>query len=245
MKTITLKNGDEIPLLGLGTWKSTTGEVYAAIREAIRIGFRHIDCAAIYANEKEIGQALHHAMEKGDVTRKELWITSKLWNSSHKKEQVMPALQKTLNDLQLDYLDLYLVHWPVVLKDGIGFPTSGADFLTLDEVPITETWGAMEACVDDHKTRHIGVSNFSIKKIDTLLQTARIAPEMNQVEMHPLLPQNELIEYCKGKNIPLTAYSPLGSPDRAAIIKQEDEPNLLAHPVIKEIAARPRSYHER
>ncbi len=236
MKTIQFKNRGEMPLLGLGTWKSDTGEIYEAIRESIRIGFRHIDCAAIYANEKEIGQALHDAVEEGDVTREELWITSKLWNNSHKKEQVMLPLQKTLNDLQLDYLDLYLIHWPVVLKEGIGFPASGADFYTLDDVPTVETWQAMEACVDAQKTRHIGVSNFSIKKIDTLLQTARIAPEMNQVEMHPLLAQNKLVAYCQSQGIPLTAYSPLGSPDRAAIIKQENEPSLLEHPVIKEIA---------
>ncbi len=236
MKTITFKNGDKMPLLGLGTWKSETGEVYDAVRQAIRIGFRHIDCAAIYANEKEIGQAFHDAFSDGDVQREDLWITSKLWNSSHKKGQVMPAFQKTLDDLQLEYLDLYLVHWPVVLKDGVSFPTSGADFLTLDEVPITETWQAMEACVDTQKTHHIGVSNFSIKKIGTLLQTARIVPEMNQVEMHPLLQQNELLDYCKSHSIPLTAYSPLGSPDRADSIKQDNEPGMLDHPVIVNIA---------
>ena len=110
MKKLTFKNGDTMPILGLGTWKSKPGEVYSAVREAIKVGFRHIDCAFIYMNEKEIGQALADAFSEGDVKREDLWIPSKLWNNSHAMDAVIPTLRKTLADLQLDYLDLYLVH---------------------------------------------------------------------------------------------------------------------------------------
>ncbi len=108
MQILTFLDGDTMPILGLGTWKSGKGEVYVAIREAIRIGYRHFDCATIYANENEIGQALHDAMHDGDVKREELWVTSKLWNDSHAKDAVVPAIKRTLSSLRLDYLDLFL-----------------------------------------------------------------------------------------------------------------------------------------
>ena len=133
MKTYKFKNGDQMPALGLGTWKSNPGEVYDAVREAIKVGYRHIDCAHIYGNEAEIGQAFSDAFKTGEVKREDLWITSKLWNSSHLKNDVRPALETTLKNLQLDYLDLYLIHWPVALKPGTEFPDSSDRFLSLDE----------------------------------------------------------------------------------------------------------------
>lgn len=236
MKTLTFKNGDKIPVLGLGTWKSEPGEVKKAVLAAIKAGYRHIDCAPVYGNESEVGEALTEAFDTGLVKREDMWITSKLWNSNHKEEQVIPALKKTLADLKLDYLDLYLIHWPVAFKAGVSFPEGSEDFYTLKEVPLTETWKGMEATVKAGLAKHIGVSNFNKERVHFLLENSKIAPEMNQVEMHPFLPQQELVDFCQLNKIHLTAYSPLGSGDRSEQMKKDNEPILFDHPVIKEIA---------
>ena len=225
-----------MPILGLGTWKSKPGEIYNAVREAIKIGYRHIDCAAIYGNEKEIGQALTDIIKDGEINRKDLWITSKLWNNAHQKDRVPEALQKTLKDLCLDYLDLYLIHWPVPLKPQVTYPRQGSDFFSPDELPLSETWAAMESCVSNGTVKHIGTSNFNMKKLGGLLETAAIRPELNQIELHPFLQQNDMRTYCKKSDILLTAYAPLGSGDRPATMKGKNEQSLLANPVILKIA---------
>lgn len=238
MKTLTFKNGDEMPMIGLGTWKSSPGEVYEAVKAAIKTGYRHIDCALIYGNEAEVGQALADCYKDGIVTREDMWITSKLWNDSHAPEDVLPGIKQTLADLRLDYLDLYLMHWPVAIKRGEGFPLSKEKLISLDDLPVETTWQAMEGLIKQGLARHIGVSNFSITKLKGLLQNAEISPEMNQVELHPYLQQTDLLEFGKANGIFLTGYSPLGSSDRPDSLKAADEPVLLEDPTIAAIAER-------
>lgn len=236
MRTTTFANGDRMPLLGLGTWKAAPGEVGAAVREAIRLGYRHIDCASVYGNEPEVGAAIAGAIADGEVRREELWITSKLWSNAHGQANVEPALRRTLADLALEWLDLYLVHWPVSIKPGVAFPTSAAELLPPGAVPLADTWAGMEAVLELGLTRHIGVSNISIRKLHDLLTSARHRPEVNQVERHPLLQQRELLAACAAAGVHITAYSPLGSGDRPAALKAADEPVLLDNPVIGAIA---------
>ncbi len=236
MKTLSFNNDDEMPMIGLGTWKSQPGEVHDAVLTALKTGYRHIDCAPIYGNEAEVGQAIQQAIRDGVLKREALWVTSKLWNDAHRQADVIPALKKTLSDLQLDYLDLFLIHWPVALKQGVMFPDGPDDFLSLEEVPVSETWAGMEAAVDEGLARHIGVSNFKLERVRQLVEQARIKPEMNQVELHPHLPQERLVKGCQGIGVHLTAYSPLGSKDRSSAIKKADEPSLLEHPAIRRVA---------
>jgi alcohol dehydrogenase (NADP+) len=234
MNQLTFRNGDKIDAIGLGTWKSEPGDVYKAVREAIKIGYRHIDCAWIYQNEAEIGQAFKDAFADGDVKREELFITSKLWNTFHHPDDVESNIQETLKNLQLDYLDLYLMHWPVAMKKGVGFPESADDFVSLEEIPLIDTWQAMEQLKAKGLTNHIGVSNFNIPKIQGLIDAGGSVPEMNQVESHPLLAQKELLEFCKKHQILYTAYSPLGSRDRQG--QSGNEPDMFELAVVKAIA---------
>lgn len=237
MKNLIFQNGDQMPTFGLGTWKSPPNEAYEAVLEAIKAGYRHIDCAHIYKNEKEIGEAFAKAFKDGWVKREELWITSKLWNDCHEEHHVLPALEQSLKDLQLDYLDLYLIHWPVAVKRGVDFASKREDFLSPAEAPLTKTWTAMEKGVDLGLTRHIGVSNFNTSKLKEILASARLRPEMNQVELHPFLQQNDLLDFCRKNNIHVTAYAPLGSAYRVAD-KEVDFPILLENETIKEIATK-------
>ncbi len=236
MHTLTFSNNDKMPALGLGTWKSAPGEVKQAVIHAIEIGYRHIDCAAIYQNEAEIGDAIAECIEKGLVKREDLWITSKLWNDAHKQNEVEVALKKTLKDLRLDYLDLYLIHWPVVFKNGIDFPENSEGYLRLSEVPLSETWSAMQQLQKGGVIQHIGTSNFSRKKLQHLIDLEGQQPEMNQVELHPYLQQQDLLEYCHENGIHVTAYSPLGSMDRPEVFKKQGEPIPLENETIVAIA---------
>ncbi|MEL6811995.1 MAG: aldo/keto reductase, partial [Bacteroidota bacterium] len=225
MKILKFENQDPMHAIGLGTWKATGNEVKMAIKEALNAGMRHIDTAAVYGNETEIGEALADIFAEGNIKREDVFVTSKLWNDAHKKEDVIPALKESLQKLKLYYLDLYLIHWPVAFKPGVSFPSMADDYLSLEETPIIETWGEMETAKQKGLARHIGVSNFSKKKLSDLVERAQIKPEMNQVEMHPLLQQNELVDYCRAHGIKVTAYSPLGSGDRSAAMKGPNEPN--------------------
>lgn len=226
-----------MPVLGLGTWKSKPGEVAAAVRTALEAGYRHVDCAPIYGNENEVGEGLAAAFE-GDLSRDDVWVTSKLWCDSQRPEHVVPALRKTLSDLGLDHLDLYLIHWPVAYEKGVTFPTRAEHFISREELPVEETWGALERAVEGGLCRHIGVSNFGAPLVEQLLRSSQIRPEVLQVELHPHLQQRDLLGFCRDHDVFVTAYSPLGSPDRPARMKAESEPSLLDNDVIRDIAGR-------
>ena len=237
MRYLNFSGGDKMPALGLGTWKSDPGEVGAAVRTAIEIGYRHIDCASIYGNEKEIGDALQSVFDDGIVERDDLWLTSKLWCNRHDRDNVVPAISESIADLRCEYLDLYLVHWPVAVRADATPPTQGTDLVALDELPLSETWAGMEEALECGLARHIGVSNYSAKKLGEHT-SMRFPPEMNQVELHPYLAQPELLKFATANGVHLTAYSPLGSRDRPDTMKAEDERPILEDPVIRGIGDR-------
>jgi alcohol dehydrogenase (NADP+) len=237
MNHLEFSNGDKMPIIGLGTWKSGKGEVYGAVCDAIKMGYRHIDCAPIYENEAEIGLAIKDCISDGIVKREELWITSKLWNSFHGEENVLEGLHRTLNDLQLKYLDLYLVHWPVSLKPGTLFPKKPEDFISPEIYPVEDTWRGMEEALELGFVKHIGLSNFNLQKIQHIQANCSYPPEVLQVEMHPFLQQAELVDYCAYQKIKMTAYSPLGARDLKKV-KLPGDPDLLDEPVILDISER-------
>lgn len=198
MNTYQLNNGVEIPVLGFGTFKAKDGEeAYRAVLEALKAGYRHIDTAAIYQNEESVGQAI----KDSGVPREEMFVTTKLWNSQQTYEQTRQALEKSIEKLGLDYLDLYLIHWPnpKPLRENDAWKTRNA-----------EVWRAMEDLYQEGKIRAIGVSNFLPHHLDALLETATIVPAVNQVRLAPGVYQEEVVAYCREKGILLEAWGPFG-----------------------------------
>lgn len=220
--TFTLNTGAKIPAVGLGTWQSDPGQVKDAVLHALKNGYRHIDAAFVYGNENEVGQGLREAINAGIVKREEVFVTSKVWNTFHRK--VSECLDQTLKNLDIDYLDLYLVHWPVPMN-GNGnhplFPKHPDGSRDLDtEWSHVQTWKEMEKLYKGGKVKAIGVSNYSVKFLEELLPQAEVVPAANQIENHPLLPQQEVADFCKEKGILVEAYSPLGSTG-SPLFKQE------------------------
>lgn len=213
MDVITLNNQQTIPALGLGTWKSGPGVVGTAVEHALsQAGYTHIDCAAVYGNEPEIGEAFTKVFNAKKITRDQVFVTSKLWNTQHHPDNVEAACRQTLKDLQLDYLDLYLMHWGVAFAHEQGdHPKDQNGIMKTEPVSIKETWQAMEKLVEAGLVKSIGVSNFTVPMIIDLLTYAKIKPVINQVEIHVYNAQSSLVEFCKTHEIQVTAYSPLGS----------------------------------
>ncbi|KAB0799173.1 hypothetical protein PPYR_07053 [Photinus pyralis] len=236
--TVKLNNGVQIPILGLGTWQSPESEVKQAVMDAIDIGYRHFDCAHIYENQKAIGEAISAKISQGVVKRSDLFITSKLWNTFHRPGSVEPILRSTLKEMNLEYFDLYLIHWPFGFKEGDTLYPAGPDGFEYSDYDYTETWAAMEEVHKKGLARAIGVSNFNKHQIERVLAVCTITPAMNQVECHPYFNQKKLKEFCESKTITITAYSPLGSPGIQTDGKRK---SLLNDPVLKDIGTK---YHK-
>jgi len=232
---LTLNNGLGMPAFGLGTWKSKPGEVAAAVTAAIDAGYRHIDAALCYQNENEVGEAISGRIGAGVVKREDLWVTTKCWSAFHSKAKARECLLTSLKDLKLDYVDLYLIHWPMGFKEDAGlFPKDAADKLIASDVDYLETWAAFEEFVDEGLVKSIGVSNFNSEQVARVLDNCRIKPAMNQVEIHPYFNNGKLVDFCHSRGVAVTAYSPLGSPDRPWA--KPDDPSLLDDPKVKAIA---------
>ncbi|GLJ48223.1 hypothetical protein SUGI_1018230 [Cryptomeria japonica] len=223
-----LNTGNKMPVIGFGTAvpPHQYEEMKAAVGMALKVGYRQFDTASCYGSEGTLGAALKEAFQSGDIKREEVFVTTKLWDDEH--DDPLAAITRSLKNLQLEYVDLYLVHWPLRLRKGHTLPLKEEDFLPLD---IKSTWHGMEKCFELGLTKAIGVSNFSCKKIEDLLKHAKIPPAANQVEMHPMWQQKKLREYCSKMKIQVCAFSPLGAPNTPW-----GSNIVMDSPVIKEIA---------
>src|SRR6202522_1954488 len=232
MTRIPLAHGaGRMPALAFGTLIPDPAVTITATRDALEAGCRHFDCAERYRNEREVGTALQAGLAAGGIAREDIFVTTKLWNSNHRPERVEPAFAASLDRLQLDYLDLYLIHTPFAFQPGDDQdPRDQNGKVIYDKrVTLLDTWRAMESLVDGGRCRAIGLSDISLNELSPIYESARIKPAVVQVEAHPYLPETELLEFCKKKGVVFLAFAPLG---------HGITPGLLEDPVITAIAAR-------
>ena len=245
-EALDLTSGRALPTVGLGLWKVAPRDTARVVREALQAGYRHLDCACDYGNEKQVGEGIRQALDAGHCRREDLWITSKLWNTYHAPEHVRPACERSLTDLGLDYLDLYMIHCPIAQKfvpfeeryppEWITDPAADTPRVELAPVPQAVTWQAMEDLVTQGLAREIGVCNFGTSLLRELLAGARVAPAVLQVELHPYLAQEKLLRFCHEAGIAVTGFSPLGAQSYFSLDMAKPEDSVLADPLIVSIA---------
>ena len=244
---ITLPDGGQFPSVGLGLWKMPKPELTFLVKEAIRLGYRHLDSACDYGNEPQAGEGIAAALRDGLCRRDDLWVTSKLWNTYHEPKHVRAACERSLRDLKLDVLDLYLVHFPIALAyvpfdlryppEWFFDPTAPNPAMKPIDVPYAETWGAMEELQRAGLVKRIGVSNLNISMLRDLLAQCSIRPAVHQMELHPYLAQPRQLRFCAQEKIAVTAFSPLGAPSYLPLGMAKPEENVLHDPVVTAIAA--------
>jgi D-xylose reductase len=242
-----LPDGGQFPAVGLGMWKLPKPTAPAIVREAVRVGYRHLDCACDYGNEPQVGEGLATALQDGLCRREEMWVTSKLWNTYHEPKYVRAACERSLRDLKLDYLDLYLVHFPIALAyvpfdvryppEWFYDPQAAQPAMKPINVPYADTWGAMEDLQRAGLVKRIGVCNLNVSMLRDLLSGCSIRPAVHQIELHPYLTQARQVRFCQQEKIAVTAFSPLGAPSYLPLGMATPEENVLLDPVVTAIAA--------
>lgn len=232
-----------MPAVGLGLWKIDKADTSETVYQAVKAGYRHLDSASDYGNEVEVGVGINKVLQEGLCSREELWVTSKLWNTFHRPEHVAPACKRSLQELQVDYLDLYLIHFPISLKyvdfdvryppEWFFDPSAANPHMEIDSVPLHETWAAMESLVDSGLVKNIGVCNYNSALLHDLMAYSRIKPAMLQIESHPYLTQERLLRLARAYQLPVTAFSPLGALSYLALdMASASESVLLQEPVL-------------